>query len=254
MLTKRESSFMISENTIFGRERELAVLTRRLAQRQSFLLHGPAGIGKTALACALLPGHSEILYCPDASSKQVIFRSIATALAANHKHAAGVLGGSREIKTRSAVSLKGIVLDLLLAGEYWVALDHLRMPSQVFAADIKEIVGRALTPVLGIARSDHMEDVGFLKSLFIDRSEKMELHAFDDAHAGQFAKQVMKGVGIAASNAGELLTRVVQLSRGNPGAIVTMLSMAKLPKYRSGEQILVSPLYVDFRLRSVASR
>jgi hypothetical protein len=240
----------IPGNVLVGRDQELAALTQRLAGRHSLLLHGPAGVGKTALLRAVLPNHPEILYCPESSSKQTVFRALAAALAARDRTAASVLGGPDGIKAKSAVSLKGIVQDRLRCGKYWVVLDHLRMPSQAFAADIKDVAGWATTPILGVARSHHMEDVGFLKSLFIDRSEKLELRNFDDAQAERFARQVVEDSRLTATNMGEFLARVLQFSAGNPGAIIGMVNMAKLPKYRSGTQIMLSPLYIDYRLGS----
>jgi len=233
---------------LFRREKELAILRQRIATRHSFLLHGPAGVGKTMLIRALLPELPEVLYCRDASGKQRVLRAIASALAERGATATRVLGGPEGIRTKSAVSLKGIVQDLLRSAKYWVVLDHLQRPSQAFAADIKEIAGWAMTPVLGIARSDHMEDVGFLMALFSDRSEKVELHNFDEVQAAEFARMVAASSGLAASNAAEFMSRVVELSHGNPGAIAAMVEMGKSPKYRAGEQIMVSPLYIDFRL------
>jgi hypothetical protein len=233
---------------VFGREPELAALRQRLAKRSSFLLHGPSGVGKTSLIRALLREHPEVLYCLDSSGKQMVLRSVATALFEQNSFAQRELGSREGIKRKSAVALKGIVLDALRSGRYWIVLDHLRMPSQAFAADIKAIAGWGMTPVLGVARSAHMEDVGFLLPLFADRSEKFELRALDEIAAQQFAGLVIEAAGLSADNMPEFVARVVDLSRGIPRAIVFLIEMAKLPKYRAGDHIMMTPLYIDFRL------
>jgi hypothetical protein len=93
-----------------------------------------------------------------------------------------------------------------------------------------------------------MEDTGFLQPLYSDRAEKVELKNFDSALAEQFAHETVKRAGLSASNIGAFLAKVLELSEGNPGAILSMLQMAKYPKYRTDEHIKITPLYIDFRM------
>jgi hypothetical protein len=232
----------------FGRETELAALEQRLVQRRSFLLHGAAGVGKTVLVQALLPAHPQLLYCADSSGKLAVVCALAAALAAVDREAAGVFGGEKGISGSSAVALKGMVRDILAGGRYWVVLDHLKRPSQRFAAEITEMAGWSKTPILGIARSDHMEDTGFLLSLFSGKSEKMLLRNLDPVPAGEFARRVAKRTELQARNLEEFLARAVELSEGNPGDIERMVCMARLPQYRSDDRIKAAPLYIDSRL------
>jgi hypothetical protein len=235
-------------NRIFGREDELMAVRRRLAARRSFLLYGPSRMGKTSLVLEALREHPESIYCPQSQTMQVVLRTVATALWHRSGVARQKLRSAEEVKTKSAVSLKGIVLDTLREGRFWIALDHLQRPSQAFAAEVKEIAGWGATPVLAVSNSDHMEDLGFLLPLFSDRSEKMELRPLNEAAAQAFLAQAIKASGLRAENLAEFTSRVLELSRGNPGVITAMVSMAKSPKYNAGGQIMVAPLYIDFRL------
>ena len=234
---------------IFGREEELQTLKQRLLKRKPFLLHGPTGVGKTLLIRSLLPQVPAALYCENSATTQVVLRSVAQALLARRDQRVQTSCRNRDgIQAKSAVSLKGIVMDALREGSYWIVMDHLNRPSQSFAAVVREIISWCATPVVAVARSCHMEDTGFLQPLYSDRSEKYELKNLDSAVAERFAEEIVRRAGLSASNIAEFVAKVLELSDGNPGAILSMLQMAQYPKYRTDEHIKLTPLYIDFRM------
>jgi hypothetical protein len=206
-------------------------------------------VGKTLLLQRVLHDFPQALYSPDSAAAQSVFRNLASGLLAAGDTVvlkAMARRGAEGIKSKSAVALKGITLDALRARECCVVLDHLTLPSQPFAAAVREIVGCA--PVIAVARSVHMEDVGFLQPFFSDRCDRFELRNFPPAVAGRFAQEAVRRAELSAENMGEFLDRVLEFSQGNPGAILSMLGMAKHPKYRAAEHIKITPLYLDFRL------
>jgi len=237
------------ENFIFDRTEESKALAQRLARNKSFLLHGPTGVGKTLILCSVLEKMPAVLYCPRSASTQVVFRSVAQALLERGnprvRRACHTLDG---VQAKSAVSLKGVVMDALREGGYSIVLDHLDRPSQTFAAAVREVMGWCSTPVIAVARSHHMEDTGFLQPLYSDRHDRCEVKNFDSATAQQFSNEIVERAGLAASNMKEFLGKVLEFSEGNPGAILSMLQMAKYPKYRTNQHIKISPLYIDFRM------
>jgi hypothetical protein len=234
---------------IYAREEELQGLRLRLAKRKPFLIHGPEGVGKTLLLSSLLPESPAVLYCEDSATTQIVFRSLAHALVTLRNHRVQATFRNQDaIKAKSAVSLKGIVMDALREGCYCIVLDHLKQPSHSFAAAVREIMNWGSTPVIAVARSSHMEDTGFLQTLYSDRSEKYEIRNFTAAVAEQFVEQMVNRAGLSAQNMTEFLDKLLEFSEGNPGAIVSMLQMAKYPKYRSDEHIKITPLYIDFRM------
>jgi len=235
---------------IFGRAEEQHALNQRLQERKPFLFHGPTGVGKTLLLRSLLEQTPAVLYCDSSASTQVVFRSVARALlergAPRIRQTCRNLEG---IEARSAVSLKGVVMDALREGSHSIVLDHLHRPSQSFAAAVREIIGWCSTPVIAVAHSSHMEDTGYLQPLYPDRQDRYELKNFAPGAAERFAHIMVERAALAATNITEFLGKVLELSQGNPGAILSLLQMAKYPKYRSHEYIKISPLYIDFRLR-----
>ena len=116
--------------SIFDREEERQGIRQRLAKKRPFLIHGPAGVGKTLLLRSLLPEFPSILYCEDSATIHVVFRSLAhSLLRLRSPRAQTAFRNEEAIKTKSAVSLKGIVMDALNEGQYSIVLDYLRRPS-----------------------------------------------------------------------------------------------------------------------------
>jgi hypothetical protein len=208
-------------------------------------------VGKTLLLRHLAGEIPEIVYCDESSSSQTVFRSLAAGLFARKNHyvlqACGT-GGLNAINDKSAVSLRGVVTEALREASYWIVLDHLKSSSQSFAASLKDVCNWTATPLIAVARSAHMEDVGFLLSMFSDRSEKYALRNFDSDTAREFALQTAEEMHLSAANRDEAIQKIVHYSKGSPGAIVAMLQMAANPKYVAQQHVKLSPLYIDFRL------
>ncbi|MGC1374348.1 MAG: hypothetical protein WA824_19590 [Candidatus Sulfotelmatobacter sp.] len=152
------------------------------------------------------------------------------------------------VNTKSAISLRGIVLDAVRRGTYLVVLDHLRGPAAALSADARDLMFYGGTPVVAVSRSVHMEDLGFLTPIFALRSERMRLGNFTCSQAMQFAEEVARRTHLQATNLPEFVEQVVELGQGSPGAIVRMLQMALRPRYRLDGYVKTSPLYIDFRL------
>jgi hypothetical protein len=239
---------MIPES-IFDREEERQGIRQRLARKHPFLIHGPTGVGKTFLLRSLLTEFPSILYCEDSATTHIVFRSLAhSLLRLRSPRAQTAFRNAEAIKTRSAVSLKGIVMDALHEGQYSIVLDHLRRPSYSFAVAVREMMGWGSTPVSAVVQSSHMEDTGSLQPLYSDRFAKYEIRNFENAVAQQFAREVVARTNLTASNMDEFLDKIVEFSDGNPGTIVALVETAKHPKYRSDEHIKITPLYIDFRI------
>jgi len=246
----------MSPTDIYGRDVELEQLRQLVSRRRSFLLHGSAGTGKTLLLKHLAGEVPEMVYCDESSSSQTVFRKLAAGLfARKNRHALQACGtrGLNAINDKSAVSIRGIVTEALREASYWIVLDHLQSSSQSFAVSLKDVCNWTATPLIAVARSAHMEDVGFLLSMFSDRSQKYALRNFDSDTATAFASRTAQQMHLNAANRDEAIQKIVHYSKGNPGAIVAMLQMAASPKYISQQHVKLSPLYIDFRLTWVGT-
>jgi len=102
--------------------------------------------------------------------------------------------------------------------------------------------------VMFASRSPHMEDIGALRPLCSNKSERLELKNLPPQIALEFARREAERTEIWAANLEAILPSLVEWSDGNPGAIFKMLKMAQLPQYRAGDQIKAHILYVDYRM------
>jgi hypothetical protein len=240
-------------SSIFGREEELASLRSRLAARQSLLLHGPAGVGKSLLLSQLLPGIPGALYSGDNLTAQALYRNLADALFSTGDRTLRASCFSLDsIGKKSAVALRGIVRDALRDSGYLIVLDHLVRPSQSLAASVRDLKVGCSVSVIAVSRSDHMEDAGFVLQLYSDRREKFSLKNLDPEAALRFASWCVERERLAADNLSDFKQRVVEYSEGNPGAMIQMVRMARDTKYRHDSKIKVTPLYIDYKIAMVS--
>lgn len=235
-----------SGRSIRQRDR-IGELRTRLACRKPLFVHGTSGVGKSPLIRSVLPDFPNAVYCSDTKSPQAIFRSLADTLMAEGDPTTKFLLKRAPASSKSAVSLKGIVLDSLRASSRIIVLDQLLRPTQAIAAAVKELAYSS-SPIVALARSEHMEDAGYVLPLYPFREERLEIHTFDSRVAAEFTTFVANKLGITANNRQQFLDRVIEYGKGNPGIILALLRKGAQEKYRAGDHIKIVPLYIDFRL------
>lgn len=222
------------------RTAEYARLVDNFEARRNTLLFGPAGVGKTHVLRRFIQNRSEILFAPKSNT----LREILTALTAEVVR----LGDMRKTDTRgtSSRSLKGLLARQLERKSYCIVLDSIAEPTTTIVGTIKDLHDFGRTPIIIAAQSIHGEDIGGLRPLFCQKNEQIEIRNFDRATALLFAQESAASMEFSADNFEFTLDYICERSEGNPGAILAMLEMAKGQAYRSGDQIRVHTLHLDF--------
>jgi len=226
------------------REEELGRLRDQARIRKSLLVFGSEGVGKSRLLHTFVATQPLALYILQLRTPREFGLTLLQAL-----HSAGArVKLPTNLAALSTSSLKGIVHRALDTQPFLMVLDHLDAPSRVVTGMVKDLHYYGRTPVIFASRSPHMEDIGALRPLCTNKSERLELRNLPPQMALEFAQREAERAEVWASNLDAFLASLVEWSDGNPGAILHMLKMAQLPQYRAGDQIKSHILYVDYRM------
>lgn len=227
-----------------AREEEMVRLREQARIRKSLLVFGPEGVGKSRLLRTFVETQTLALYVGQMRTPRELVLALFQAL----RSADGDIRVSGDFTALSTSSLKGLVHRALETRPFLMVLDHLDAPSRVVTGMVKDLHYYGRTPVIFASRSPHMEDIGALRPLCANKSERLELKNLPPQIALEFARREAERSGLWASNLNAILPSLVEWSDGNPGAILHMLKMARLPQYRADDQIKSHILYVDYRM------
>lgn len=245
MSSRATSPAEVLSEDVFERPEEVAALaTGVLINRKSMLLFGEMGAGKTRLLHSLAAGREDVVYMVLSSSAREFLTGLIK----------GMHGGElptklqARVKAASLPGLKGLVLGLLREKSWTLFLDQVQSPSNSMSRLIKDLNYFERTPVLMAARSEHMEDIGGLRSLCYNRTSRVELKPFSSATAVAFTRHYGERLGLEATNLDEALKAISEMSRGYPGRILQMLHMARAAAYRFDDCIKYRLIYVDYSM------
>ncbi len=224
---------------------EMARLEAQAHKRKSLLIFGPEAIGKTRLLRAFVKTQPLALTVPRVESPREMLLTLVSEIHRLGRPGALIPANSSSMNTKS---IKGLVQRALDRYPFLLALDHIAGPSRVVTGLIKDLNYFDRTPVVLVARTPHMEDIGALRPLCARSSERVELKEFAPPLALEFARWEARKADLGASNLDEALRLFAESSKGNPGAIVEMIKMAHFPRYWAGDQIKAHVLYLDYRM------
>ena len=227
------------------RTEEMARLQAQAEKRKSLLMFGPEAVGKTRLLRAFVKTQPLALFVPRVESPREVLLTLVAELRRLGKPRVEL---PANLESLSSSGLKGVVQRALDVHPFSLVLDQISGPSRVVTGLIKDLNYFDRTPVIFVARTPHMEDIGALQPMCARSSERLELKEFAPPIALEFARWEARKTDLWASNLDEVLRLFADSCKGNPGAIVQMMKMAHFPRYRVGDQIKSHVLYLDYRM------
>ena len=224
-------------------------------KRESLLITGAAGAGKTALIHAAIADEANardivpIHY--SANLHRLLVDLTRSLLAAKHKALRNRAKPSADVEKwlseQTSIHLKGLLWSSLEADPLTIVLDGIdgaSFPMYRFLQRLYFAPGMAI-----IAAARDTGTLGVLARLFWDPRKMLHIRPLNHADAERLFDLAAKKFSLEQLNVDEFREKVLGAAQGNPGEIIEMCRLAANPLYISGKHIKFAPLRIDVLMR-----
>ena len=253
---------LISE-VFFNREAEAARLLAAIKERQSLLISGPAGIGKTRLVLEVLKDlprdqHKSCIYLSAvAGLRGTLSRLLRNLNAAEDPtllwqlRADGCRPGNFKawLKAQPSSHLKGTLYRSVERRSYCIFLDQVSVVTPAVAKVVKELVRMRNTPVYLVVRDLKARDAVHLSNLYWSEKHRVYLGPLPEAAARELLDSCVAHFGLSRLDLSVFRREGLRLSGRVPGAIVQMCARAADPRYQYGLRPKTTLLHLDSLVR-----
>ncbi len=243
------------------RESEGNRLREAILKRESLMIEGPAGIGKTALIANVihsLPGDmtARCLYLAGIRDLQDLLRRLIRALYEAedprlrrqlHGERVSTLSFGGWLKELSSSRLKGAVYRAAEGGDYRVFLDHPPPLTRAVTKVIKELFWMRRTPVYVALNTELQPALARLTHfLYWGDRERLTLGPLPHLAARTLVESCIERFGLERLDLTGFREEVLDLSKHVPGAITKMCALAADARYQYGSRIKIKSVYIDY--------
>jgi hypothetical protein len=222
---------------LIGRRKEAETLMAALRSRQSRLVSGAAGIGKTRLLAECLPGSAQpFVYL----AKPRVLHELLVRLAEALECRSPRFPDPRRAPT---VHLKPLVLNTLRTAPRCVVLDDVRDVEPRMYRFLQELYYIPGASLIATVRSRNR--LGYLRKLLWDPREEIAIQPLTLAESLQLFAAACAVFRLEGLELEDFRRKVIGAARGNPGQIVGMCRLAGQAQYQSGRYIKFAPLRAD---------
>ncbi len=222
---------------LFGRRTEVRTLTNAICSRQSRLVLGPKGIGKTRLLQESLSlARQPYIYVEGPE----VLHWLLVELAERLSIPAGRFGS---VRNATSIALKPGVLDALRRLPRCLVLEDVAGADPRMYRFLQQVYYIPAVSLIVTAAS--RDRLGYLHKLLWDPREEIALKPLARTEALNLFDVASRMYRLESFDIEAFRGKVLAAARGNPGQILTMCQMASQPEYQDGRHIKFLPLRID---------
>ena len=253
--SSRNGTQMDGRLPLIGLARERQALLNAVKRRESLLLLGSAGSGKTALVQSLPQPESReeaLLYISQFEIPHDLLVLIARALfRSGHRsfrRAAGAGSDSEKwLGGQTSIHLKGLLWKALETEPRTLILDGVNRASHQSYRFLQRLYFVSGMAMIATAR-DQMR-LGELGRLFWDPRKTVHVQPLSEGEALQLFETAADRFGLRGLDLEEFREKVLDCAEGNPGQIVEMCRLAANPQYVAGKYIKFALIRIDAMMK-----
>jgi hypothetical protein len=237
---------------LIGREGERELLRTALRKRESMLILGETGAGKTRLIRETVDDRSVVLTYP-ATLHQLLVDLSRGLLRSRHRSFLRLANTAQDaegwLRRQTSVHLKGLLWTALETDPAPIVLDGIkpagfttyRFLQRLYFAD----------GMVFIATARDAESLGALRRLFWNPKTTLCLKALSPAQAARLFDLAAAEIGLGEIGLADFKHKVLESAKGSPGQIIEMCRIASNPIYWSGNRVKFAPLRMDALMKFV---
>lgn len=228
--------------TLIGREKERRALLDLIGQKNSVMIVGDEGVGKSALLEDVVAA---------GPLKNILYSQHSTTLKETLVNFVGLAPDGKDLWKKNVLSLKKLCYKLLDANPEYAILDHIGWVEPQFYGFLTYVKERGV-PFIVAARKPGKKNVGHLWMGLYD-FETLEIKNLDQAKSDGLVEHYASVFHLNIDRGADFKKDIFKFSRGNPKIIKELCQLARDDKYRAKGYIDVKLMDLDRRIQGAVT-